>query len=145
MPPIEKSAPSHPNISPSPQEICNPINIPNKSTPIYTTLPLLLLTPSSYSPPPPHHPLLPIIPSSPSSPPPPPPERKPTWINFGNINVNVITGKKKKSHKFNRLEIEVFLLPNISPPIPEYRSIKFVLYPYIRTGCINGILRYHVI
>ena len=41
-----------------------------------------------------------------------------------------------KSNKFNRLQIEVFFLPNISPPFPpiprRYKTIKLVLCPYIR-------------
>ena len=61
----------------------------------------------------------------------------------------VITKKeRKKTNKFNRLQIEVLFLPNISPPVyinlpppTEYRPIKFVLCPYIRPGRINGILR----
>ena len=52
---------------------------------------------------------------------------------------------------FNRLQIEVFFLPNLippyislPPPLPrEYRLIKFVLCRYVRPGRINGILRYY--
>ena len=50
--------------------------------------------------------------------------------------------KKKRKSKFNRLQIQVFFLSNISPPFPlEYWPIKFVLCPYIRSGCVNGISR----
>ena len=59
------------------------------------------------------------------------------------------TGKKKKSNNFNWLQIELFLLrnisplpPYISPPPLEYRPIKFVLCQYIHSGSIKGILRY---
>ena len=53
--------------------------------------------------------------------------------------------KRKKSKNFNRLQIEVFFLPNIIPPVykpipQEYRPIKFVLCLYICPGSINGIL-----
>ena len=48
----------------------------------------------------------------------------------------------KKKIMFNKLQFEVFFLPNISPRLPECRPIKYVLCPYIRPGCINGILRY---
>ena len=30
--------------------------------------------------------------------------------------------KRKKSNKFNRLQIEVFFLPNMSPPLPKIPS-----------------------
>ena len=55
--------------------------------------------------------------------------------------------KWKKSKQFNKLQIEVFfhsyINPSyISPPIPQYRSIKFVLCPYLCPGCINTILWY---
>ena len=53
-----------------------------------------------------------------------------------------ILEKRKKSNSFNRLQIEVSFLPNVSPPFPKYRSIKFVLCPYIHPGRINGILQY---
>ena len=68
------------------------------------------------------------------------------------LQVIINLEKRRKSNKFNRLQIEVLLLSNISqipctpqiraPPHPEYRPTKFVLCPYIRPGCINGILRY---
>ena len=68
------------------------------------------------------------------------------------LQVIINLEKRRKSNKFNRLQIEVLLLSNISqilctpqiraPPRPEYRPTKFVLCPYIRPGCINGILRY---
>ena len=58
--------------------------------------------------------------------------------------------KRKKSNEFNKLQVEVlFLIPSISspyspyispPPHPthtKYRPTKFVLFPYIRSGCIN--------
>ena len=55
----------------------------------------------------------------------------------------LITKSGKKSNEFNRLQIEVFSLANISPPPPpEYRPIKFVLCPYKRPGRINEILRH---
>ena len=53
--------------------------------------------------------------------------------------------KRKKSNKFNRFQIEVFFLPNISPllyKLPKYRLIKFLLCPYICPGHINRILWY---
>ena len=43
--------------------------------------------------------------------------------------------KRRKSNKFNRSQIEL-------SPFPEFRPIKFVLFPYIRPGRINGNLRY---
>ena len=49
--------------------------------------------------------------------------------------------EKKKSNKFNSVQIEVSFLPNISS-FPQYRLIKFVFYLYIRPGRINEILRY---
>ena len=55
-------------------------------------------------------------------------------------NTYFILVKRKKS-KFNRSQIEVFFLPNINPPyisLPEWRPIRFVVYPYIHTGRING-------
>ena len=68
------------------------------------------------------------------------------------LQVIINLEKRRKSNKFNRLQIEVLLLSNISqipctpqiraPPRLEYRPTKFVLCPYIRPGCINGILRY---
>ena len=55
-----------------------------------------------------------------------------------------ILEKRKKSNKFNRLQIEGLSLQNIPPPsFPEYRPLKFVLCPYIHSRCINGILRYN--
>ena len=52
--------------------------------------------------------------------------------------------KRKKSNKFNRLQIEVLSLPNIPPPSsPKYRPLKFVLCPYIHPRCVNRILRYN--
>ena len=54
--------------------------------------------------------------------------------------------KRKKSNKFNRLQIEVFppeyKTSHIQAPPPEYGPIKFVLCPYICPGRINGLLRY---
>ena len=52
--------------------------------------------------------------------------------------------------KFNRLQIELLFLPNISAPFPppprptprEYRPIKSALCPYILPVYIKGILQY---
>ena len=63
--------------------------------------------------------------------------------------------KRNKSNKFTRLQIEVFLLPNISPlpppyisqllPFPEDRPIKFVLCPYIYAqGVLTGFYGIYV-
>ena len=59
-------------------------------------------------------------------------------------NTGFILEKRKKSNKFNRLQIEVLSLQNIPPPsFPEYRPLKFVLCPYIHSRCINAIFRYN--
>ena len=49
-------------------------------------------------------------------------------------------GKRKKSNTFYRFQIELFFLE--WERCPKYRLIKFFLCPYIRPGCINGILKY---
>ena len=50
-----------------------------------------------------------------------------------------ILKQKKESNTFDRLPTEMFFLPNIN-----YNPLKFVLCPYIRTGRINGVLRYSI-
>ena len=58
-----------------------------------------------------------------------------------------ILKQKKESNTFDRLPTEVFFLPNINCPVlssAEYNPLKFVLCPYIRTGRINGVLRYSI-
>ena len=57
--------------------------------------------------------------------------------------------KRKKVKTFDRLQTEVFFLPNIRlPPSPatrpEYGLIKFALCSCIHPERINGILRYFI-
>ena len=49
--------------------------------------------------------------------------------------------KRKKRNKFKRFQIEMFFLPNISTPSPEYNPIKCSLCPYISPVHINTIFQ----
>ena len=49
---------------------------------------------------------------------------------------------RKKERKVGLTDCHPKHKPPTPRPAPKYRSIKFVLCPYINPGRINGILRY---